>query len=57
MSLFRVYVDDALFYHPQISKRMITATWIEEDAENIDSMTLSASFSYQQAEAASTADF
>ncbi len=42
MSLFRVYVDGALFYHPQMSKLAITAARIEEDAENIDSMTLSA---------------
>lgn len=40
MSLFRVYVDGALFYHPQMSKLAITAARIEEDAENIDSMTL-----------------
>ena len=40
MSLFRVYVDGALFYHPQMSKLAITDARIEEDAENIDSMTL-----------------
>ena len=33
MSLFRVYVDGALFYHPQMSKLAITAARIEEDAE------------------------
>ena len=42
MSFFRVYVDGALFYHPQMSKLAITDARIEEDAENIDSMTLSA---------------
>ena len=42
MSFFRVYVDGALFYHPQMTKLAITAARIEEDAENIDSMTLSA---------------
>ena len=46
MSLFRVYVDGALFYHPQMSKLEITAARIEEDAENIDSMTLSAPFNH-----------
>ncbi len=30
MSLFRVYVDGALFYHPQMSKLAITAARIEE---------------------------
>ena len=40
MSLFRVYVDGALFYHPQMSKLAITDARIEEDAENIGSMTL-----------------
>ncbi|MBR3017309.1 MAG: hypothetical protein IKH57_09575 [Clostridia bacterium] len=38
MSLFRVYVDGALFYHPQMSKLAITDARIEEDAENIDSI-------------------
>ena len=38
MSLFRVYVDGALFYHPQMSRLAITDVRIEEDAENIDSM-------------------
>ena len=46
MSLFRVYVDGALFYHPQMSKPAITDARIEEDAENIDSMTLSAPFNH-----------
>ena len=46
MSLFRLYVDGALFYHPQISKLAITDARIKEDAENIDSMTLSAPFNH-----------
>ena len=46
MSLFRVYVDGTLFYHPQMSKLAITDARIEEDAENIDSMTLSAPFNH-----------
>lgn len=46
MSLFRIYVDGALFYHPQMSKLAITAARIEEDAENIDSMTLSAPYNH-----------
>ena len=46
MSLFRVYVDGALFYHPHMSKLAITDARIEEDAENIDSMTLSAPFNH-----------
>ena len=46
MSLFRVYVDGALFYHPQMSKLAITDARIEADAENIDSMTLSAPFNH-----------
>jgi len=44
VSLFRVYVDGALFYHPQMSKLAIMAARVEENAENIDSMTLSAPF-------------
>lgn len=46
MSLFRIYVDGAPFYHPQMSKLAITGARIEEDAENIDSMTLSAPFDH-----------
>ncbi len=46
MNPFRVYVDGALFYHPQMSKLAITDARIEEDAENIDSMTLSAPFNH-----------
>ena len=46
MILFRIYVDGALFYHPQMSKLAITAARIEKDAENIDSMTLSAPYNH-----------
>lgn len=42
MSLFRIYVDGALFYHPSLSKLAITEAKVSEDAENIDSLTLSA---------------
>ena len=41
MSLFRIYVDDALFYHPNLSKLAITEAKVSEDAENVDSLTLS----------------
>ena len=46
MRLFRVYVDGALFYHPHMSKLAITEAKIQEDAENIDSLTLSAPFNH-----------
>lgn len=42
MSLFRVFVDGKLFYHPQLSQLAITQAQVNEDAENIDSLTLSA---------------
>ena len=42
MSLFRVFVDGAVFYHPSLSKLVITEARISEDAESIDSLTLSA---------------
>ena len=42
MSLFRIYVDDALFYHPNLSKLAIIEAKVSEDAENVDSLTLSA---------------
>ena len=42
MSLFRIYVDGALFFHPQMSKLAITEAKVDEDAENIDCLTLSA---------------
>lgn len=44
MSIFRVYVDGQLFYHPYLSKLSITEAKVQEDAENIDSLTLSAPF-------------
>ena len=46
MRLFRVYVDGSLFYHPQLSKLAITKAQVDEDAENIDSLTLSAPFNH-----------
>lgn len=38
MRLFRIFVDGALFYHPQLSKLAVTEAKVEEDAENIDSL-------------------
>ena len=46
MRLFRVYVDGALFYHPRISQLAITEAQINEDAENIDSLTLAAPYNH-----------
>lgn len=46
MKLFRVYVDGALFYHPHLSKLAITQAQVQEDAENIDCLTLSAPFNH-----------
>ena len=46
MKLFRIYVDGTLFYHPQMSKLAITQAQIQEDTENIDSMTLSAPYNH-----------
>ena len=46
MSLFRVFVDGQLFYHPHLSQLSITEATVQEDAENIDSLTLSAPVSY-----------
>lgn len=46
MSLFRIYVDGNLFYHPNLSKLAITEAKVSEDAENIDSFTLSAPFNH-----------
>lgn len=42
MSLFRIYVDGQLFYHPGISRLAVSEAKLTEDAENIDSFTLSA---------------
>ena len=36
MSLFRVFVDGQLFYHPHLSQLSITEAKVQEDAENID---------------------
>lgn len=46
MSIFRVYVDGQPFYHPRLSQLAITEAKVQEDAENIDSLTLSAPFSH-----------
>lgn len=46
MSLFKVYVDGNLIYHPSLSKLSITEAKINEDANNIDSFTLSAPFNH-----------
>ncbi len=40
MSIFRIFVDGQLFYHPQLSQLAITEAKMTEDAENIDSLTL-----------------
>ena len=42
MSLFRVIVDGAVFYHPNLSQLAVTEARITENAENVDSLTLSA---------------
>lgn len=42
MSLFRIFVDGKAFYHPHLSQLAITEAQVKEDAENIDSLTLSA---------------
>ena len=46
MSIFRVFVDDRLFYHPQLSQLAITKAQVQEGVENIDSLTLSAPFNH-----------
>ena len=46
MKLFKVYVDGQIFYHPNLSKLAITQAVVSEDAENIDSFTLSAPFNH-----------
>lgn len=46
MSIFRIFVDNQLFYHPQLSQLAITEAKMTEDAENIDSLTLSAPFNH-----------
>ncbi len=42
MSIFRIYVDGLLFYHPSISSLTITQCSLTEDADAIDSVKLSA---------------
>lgn len=46
MKLFRVYVDGKLFYHPHFSCLAITQAQVKEDAENIDSLILSAPYNH-----------
>lgn len=46
MSIFRVYVDGQIFYHPHLSKLAITEATVSEDAENIDSFALSAPYNH-----------
>ncbi|MBS5114516.1 MAG: phage tail protein [Erysipelotrichaceae bacterium] len=46
MNDFKVYVDGNIFYHPNLSKLAILEAQIKEDAENIDSFTLSAPFNH-----------
>lgn len=46
MKQFRVYVDGNIFYHPNLSKLAITEAKVKEDAENIDSFTLSAPYNH-----------
>ena len=44
MSQFTVYVDGALFHHPDLSEPAVTEAKIEEDAQSIDRFILSAPF-------------
>ncbi len=46
MRLFRIYVDGNLFYHPQLSSLSVTKAQVQEDAESIDSLILSAPFNH-----------
>ena len=46
MRLFRIYVDGNLFYHPQLSSLAVTKAQVQEDAESIDSLTISAPFNH-----------
>lgn len=46
MSIFRVFVDGQLFYHPQLSQLAITKAQVQENVENIDSLTLAAPFNH-----------
>lgn len=42
MSIFRVFVDDEIFYHPAVSSLAITQAEVTEQADAIDSLKLSA---------------
>lgn len=46
MSIFRIFVDGQLFYHPQLSQLAITKAQVQENVENIDSLTLAAPFNH-----------
>lgn len=46
MSLFRVFVDGQIFYHPNLSKLAITTAQVKEEAENIDSLIFSAPYNH-----------
>lgn len=46
MSIFRIFVDGQLFYHPQLSQLTITKAQVQEDVDNIDSLTLAAPFNH-----------
>lgn len=46
MSLFRIFIDGNVFYHPNLSKLAITTAQIKEEAENIDSLKLSAPYNH-----------
>ncbi len=46
VSLFRIYMDGALFYHPHMTQLAITQAQVQEDAENIDSLKLAAPYNH-----------
>ena len=46
MRFSRIYMDGNLFYHPQLSSLAVTKAQVQEDAESIDSLTLSAPFNH-----------
>lgn len=46
MSMFKIYVDGNLFYHPRMSKLAITEAKVTEEAESIDSFVLSAPYNH-----------
>lgn len=46
MSIFRVYVDGKIFYHPGMSQLAITQAKLNESIEEIDTLMLSAPFNH-----------